>query len=148
MEKSATVTAAPFEYDDPALWRLVPGVVREMAEYIGRRAAVALCLALGGENFSIPVHENANANGAKNFQRLVEAIGRDATRQLCAAYGGVRLSVPKMSAVHQAVRCRSIERFVASKVAAGASQRAAINEAARAFNMTSRAVEKSLERVV
>ncbi len=148
MENTDSATAAPFEYDDPALWRLVPASVREIAKHIGRQGAIALCTAFRGENITIPSRENANPRGAAKFQRLADAIGEEAARQLCAEYGGTRLAVPTMSAAKSAARCRSIERFVAAKVAEGASQRDAINEAARVFEMTSRAIENNLVKVV
>lgn len=148
MEKADPATTAPFDYDDPYLWRLVPYLVRDIADHIGRQGAVALCMAFRGERLSIPSWENANRQGAASFKRLADAIGKEAARKLCAEYGGEQISVPKLAAVHGVIRCRSIQRFVAGRVSEGLSQRAAINEAARLFESTSRAIELNLAKVV
>jgi hypothetical protein len=146
MEKPNAPAAQPFDYDDASIWRLVPYSIREIAEHIGRKSAVELCTSFGGENISIPMRDSRK--GAEKFKLLADAIGQEAANKLCFAYGGVRLSIPTMNTALRAVRARCVERFVALRVSEGLSQRAANNEAARRFGVTSRCVEIHISKAI
>ena len=71
--------------DDGA--HLLPGVLREVAEEAGVRAALKLADAFGGRELYVPFK-------LTDEHPIVEAIGKEASAKMVKLYGGGRVLVP------------------------------------------------------
>ena len=62
--------------------------IDQIAEVIGRDAAVTLCKAVGGVSWYIPHKPGPD-------HQIAKIVGQRAWEGLCAAFGGTRLSLPR-----------------------------------------------------
>ena len=80
--------------------------IDQIAEVIGRDAAMTLCQALGGVSWYIPHKPGPD-------HQIARIIGQRAWKGLCAAFGGTRLSLPRGDRAWR--RQRAVELLKAGK---------------------------------
>lgn len=86
----------------------LPPFARELEEYIGLPATLALCAAYGGLSLWIP-------RTLPPDSALPLEIGSEPARKLVAIYGGCRIEPPRLAALATAKR----DALIASDAAAG-----------------------------
>lgn len=111
---------------------------RDLAQLLGREAAVALFNALGGQLVSIPKGRDNNAKGRLAYDRLESAVGEAAARRLCEEYGGERFEIPRCLSLRNELRARAIRRDYDAGVA--------INDLVARYAVAHRGIEKILKR--
>lgn len=138
----------PVSAENPLLENMMikstlPVSVQNISQIIGLTAALALVNKFGGTEIRMPAMGQGSSSG--HYQGLVEAIGHEATCKLAENYSGDEIYIPNCTTTRRILRDIEIVRAF-DALTPDISSRKAISKLASEYHLSSRMVEKIVNR--
>lgn len=113
---------------------LLNDTIRDIIDLIGLDATIRLVEHLGGTSFDMP----RGSRDSRRLRILQEILGADQISALLEIYGGAQLYIPRCDAALRALRNARFRAEVQGAVAAGNSQKMAVQLLAPKYGFSER----------